>query len=236
MASMRGLTDGPGLFVDPRVPDQAATTVTSDWRERLPILGGASVVLRELRLSDAASLLMLLSTEEVARFISPPPTTLDGFERFIAWTHRQRSEGHYACFAVIPEGFETAVGIFQIKALDRDFGTAEWGFALGAPFWGRGLFPQGAALTLDFAFDCLGARRLEARVMAENGRGNGALKKIGAVAEGLLRGSFLKDGRLRDQILWSILESDWRRTGELWTPAASDAIEPVASSRCPWLH
>jgi RimJ/RimL family protein N-acetyltransferase len=200
------------------------------------MLGGESVVLRELRLSDAASLLLLLATEEVARFISPPPTTVDGFEKFITWTYRQRSEGHYACFAVVPEGFDTAVGIFQIKALDRDFGTAEWGFALGAPFWGRGLFPQGAALTLDFAFDHLGARRLEARVMVENGRGNGALKKIGAVAEGLLRGSFLKDGRLRDQILWSVLESDWHRTGALWTPAAGTAIEPVASSRCPWLH
>jgi RimJ/RimL family protein N-acetyltransferase len=225
-----GLGDGPGLFLDAGVtPVAVATSAGSNWRERLPVLYGTNIVLRELRVSDAPSLLMLLATEEVARFISPPPTTLAGFETFITWTHHQRCDGHYACFAVVPEGFDAAVGLFQVKALDRDFGNAEWGFAIGSPFWGRGLFPQGAALTAGFAFDRLGTQRLEARVMVENGRGNGALRKIGAVPEGILRGSFLKNGRLRDQILWSILESDWRRRADgLWEPIRCDDVEPVA--------
>ena len=60
--------------------------VGSDWRSGLPLLRGALVTLRELRASDAASLCALLTTEEVARFVSPPPTTVDGFERFIGWT------------------------------------------------------------------------------------------------------------------------------------------------------
>jgi len=227
-----GLADGPGLFLDARAPGLAvATGVGSDWRQKLPELYGTNVVLRELRMSDAPSLLMLLATEEVARFMSPPPTTLDGFKQFIAWTHRQRSEGHYACFAVVPEGLDTAVGIFQLKALEHGFGTAEWGFALGSPFWGRGVFPQGASLTAGFAFDQLGTQRLEARAMVENARGNGALKKIGAVPEGILRSSFRRDGRLHDQILWSILESDWRRRADgLWEPAAGAGTGPAASS------
>ena len=52
-----------------------------DWRQALPRLTGETVSLRELRLSDAAALLEMLSTEEVARFISPPPTSVNGFER-----------------------------------------------------------------------------------------------------------------------------------------------------------
>jgi len=67
--------------------------VSSDWREGLPTLHGEQVVLRELRGSDAASLFALLTTEEVSRFISPPPSTVEGFERFIAWTLRQRAAG-----------------------------------------------------------------------------------------------------------------------------------------------
>ena len=74
--------------------------ISTDWREGLPVLTGAAVTLRELRASDAPSLFALLTTEEVSRFISPPPTTVDGFERFIAWTLRQRQAGTYACFAV----------------------------------------------------------------------------------------------------------------------------------------
>ena len=50
----------------------------------LPVLAAGKVTLRELRLSDAAALLELLTTDEVARFISPPPTTVEAFERFIA--------------------------------------------------------------------------------------------------------------------------------------------------------
>jgi RimJ/RimL family protein N-acetyltransferase len=68
----------------------AMPTVSSDWKKGLPVLQGHGVILRELRQSDAASLLTLLTTEEVTRFISPPPTTIEGFERFIAWAARER--------------------------------------------------------------------------------------------------------------------------------------------------
>ena len=56
----------------------------SNWRQALPLLAGEGVTLRALRASDAPTLLAMLTTEEVARFISPPPTTAEGFEKFIA--------------------------------------------------------------------------------------------------------------------------------------------------------
>ena len=62
---------------------QTATQVLqeNDWQSGLPVKVGAKVSVRELRLSDAHALFAMLSTEEVSRFISPPPTTLEGFER-----------------------------------------------------------------------------------------------------------------------------------------------------------
>ena len=69
---------------------------------------------------------------------------------------------------------------------------------------------------VDFAFETLGVRRLEARAAVANGRGNGALRKIGAVQEGVLRRSFLSNGQHLDQMLWSILAEDWRRTKATW--------------------
>ena len=191
---------------------------TSDWRQKLPVLTGSMVTLRELRLSDAASLLSMLSTEEVARFISPPPTTIEGFERFIAWTHRERAVGAYVCFAVVPHGMDTAVGIFQVRQLDPGFSTAEWGFAIGAPFWGTGVFVDGAKMVVDFTFEVIGSHRLEARAAVANGRGNGALRKMGATQEGVLRKSFLRNGEYLDQTLWTIVEDDWRRNRTPGTP------------------
>ena len=58
--------------------------------------------------------------------------------------------------------------------------------------------------------------RLEARAVVENGRGNGALRKMGAVQEGVLRGSLLKDGKHLDQIMWSIVARDWYQAKAVW--------------------
>lgn len=199
-----------------RVVSVEAHTVASDWKQGLPILMGDGITLRELRVSDATSLLSLLTTEEVTRFISPPPTTIEGFERFIQWAQREREAGRYACFAVVPEGYDTAIGLFQVRQLDPMFGTAEWGFALGSAFWGSGLFVKGAELVIDFAFDVIGVNRLEARSAVENGRGNGALRKIGATQEGILRKSFLRNGRYLDQALWAILPEDRLCSKAVW--------------------
>src|SRR3989449_784079 len=120
-------------LVDPSLP-------ANDWRNGLPSLHGSLVTLRELRAGDAPSLCAALTAEEVSRFISPPPTSVEGFEKFIAWTHRQRAAGQYVCFAVVPRGSDIAIGLFQVRSLEADFGSAEWGFAIAVEFWGTGVF------------------------------------------------------------------------------------------------
>jgi RimJ/RimL family protein N-acetyltransferase len=187
-----------------------------DWRQRLPLLVGSMVTLREIETKDAPTLLAMLSVEEVARFISPPPTTIEGFERFITWAHHQRQAGDYVCYGVVPHGMSQAIGLFQVRRLDLSFECAEWGFAIGANFWGTGMFIDGGRMTVDFAMKTLRVRRLEARAAIVNGRGNAALRKMGAVQEGVLRGSFLRNGRYLDQVLWSILDTDWRQLKSLW--------------------
>src|SRR5688500_19834329 len=66
-------------------------TVATDWKTGLPVMRCDGFTLRELKMSDAHSLLSLLTTEEVTRFISPPPSTVEGFERFIQWTEDRKS-------------------------------------------------------------------------------------------------------------------------------------------------
>jgi RimJ/RimL family protein N-acetyltransferase len=208
----------------PFVPAPAFETLSSDWQAGLPVLTGKQVVLRELRTSDAAALFAMLTTEEVARFISPPPSTVDGFERFIEWTQQRRRAGTYACFAVTLRGFDTAIGIFQVHEVEPGFQTAEWGFAIGSPFWGTGVFQESAQLMLEFVFDTIDVHRLEARAAVQNGRGNGALRKVGAVREAILRHSFLRNGRYLDQVLYSILGDDWRAARECARPILSPHV------------
>ena len=187
----------------------SAPLTPSDWREGLPVLSGSMITLRELRVSDAADLLAHLGTAEVTRLISPPPPTVDGFEKFISWTNRQRAAGASVAYGITLKGTDTVIGLFQVRSLKAGFDMAEWGFALGSDFWGTGIFQDAAQLVLDFAFDVLGVHRLEAKAAVKNGRGNGALAKLGAVQEAILRRSFLRNGVYLDQACWTILRSAW---------------------------
>jgi ribosomal-protein-alanine N-acetyltransferase len=179
-----------------------------DWRSALPSLEGDGVRLRELRVSDAGALLELLRDPKVAAHISMPPPTIDAFEGFIAWTHRERSLGDSVCFGIVPKGLCEAVGLIQVRKLDPTFFVAEWGFAIGAAFWGTGIFNEAAVLAAHFAFEVLQVHRLEARAVTHNGRGNGALQKIGAKPEGVLSKAFKTGGGYVEQLLWALTAVD----------------------------
>ena len=126
------------------------------WRAGLPVLACRRLVLREPRLADAPALFAMLGTDDVARFISPPPSTVEGFERFVRWTHRQREAGAYVCFVIVPEGRDYPIGLIQVRQLDAGWHTAEWGFAVGSAFWGTGLFAEAAAERGRFRFRASG--------------------------------------------------------------------------------
>jgi RimJ/RimL family protein N-acetyltransferase len=193
-----------------QAPAGSLPSQSNDWRNGLPTLTGSVVTLRELRIADAPALLVALTTEEVTRFLSPLPTTVEGFRRFIARMHRRRAAGDYAGFAIVPRDSETAIGLFQVRSLEPDFATAEWTSALMSEYWGTGAFVDGARLVAEFTFEAIGSHRLEARAATANGRGHGALRKMGAVREGVLRKSFRCKGEYLDQSLWAIIAEEWR--------------------------
>ena len=109
------------------------------------------------------------------------------------------------------------MGLVQVRQLDPSFEAGEWECTI-APSWrGSGIFLETARLVGSFAFGTLGTHRLEARVLLHNGRANGALRKLGAVQEGVLRRSVRRAGEYVDQVLWSLLKEDW---GEHWVSTA----------------
>jgi ribosomal-protein-alanine N-acetyltransferase len=183
------------------------------WQEGPPDLTTDRLTLREPRPGDGASLVEALANDDVARFMSPPPDTPGGFERFITWVRAERRAGRCCCYALVPHGGDAPVGLIQFRAIEPGFSTAEWGFALRPSRWGTGLFMDAARVAVDFAFRRVGVHRLEARASVVNGRGNGVLRKIGAIPEGVLRESLVQPAGRVDQVLWALLEEDWLREG-----------------------
>ena len=178
------------------------------WREGLPTLASALCTVREVTPADAPSLYTNLCTEAVARFIPPPPSSVEAFGDFVRWAHLRRAQGRYACFGIVPAGHSAAAGVIQVHVPCDDSPVADWGFALGRAFWGTGIFPAAAEQVRHFIFARMGVRRLEARSVVQNRRGNGALRKMGATRAGMLKGGFEKRGVQFDQTLWIIAGDD----------------------------
>jgi RimJ/RimL family protein N-acetyltransferase len=192
--------------------DRTFITVTN-WRAELPVLTGKTVLLREPTLHDLGPLVDLLSLGDATRFGLEEAVTEYGVQQLIDHAARDRANGQALTFAIVLIQARAVVGLLQVRQLDPGFEAAEWECTLAPSARGSGAFLEAARLAGSFTFGSVGAHRLEARVLLQNGRGNGALRKLGAVQEGILRRSARRAGEYVDQVLWSMLKEDW---GDHW--------------------
>jgi RimJ/RimL family protein N-acetyltransferase len=187
------------------------------WRNELPTLAGRMVTLREPAAQDLGPLVDLLSSDDASRFGLDEEVSEVTIYELLDRVLRERASGLAFAYAITLSGARTVVGLVHVRQLDPSFEAAEWEWTIAPSARGRGIFIEAARLVGSFAFGSIGARRLEARVLLQNGRASGALRKLGAVQEGVLRRSVRRDGEYFDQVLWSILKEDW---GEHWVSTA----------------
>ena len=197
--------------------DRAAIMLT-DWRRELPILATRLVSLREPATEDLGALVDLLSIADASRFGIDEPVLEESVHLFLDRALHDRGAGVAFTYAVTMSASRNIVGLAQVRQLDPSFEAAEWEMTLAPSVRGSGAFLDAARLIGSFAFDAVGAYRLEARVLLQNGRANGALTKLGAVQEGVLRRSVRRGGEYFDQALWSVLKDDW---GDQWVATSA---------------
>jgi RimJ/RimL family protein N-acetyltransferase len=179
----------------------------------LPALTGRLAALREPTVDDAAALLDLLLTSDATRFGLDEPLSDLAIRRLVHRWVNERQSGQAFTFAIIKTESRALVGLIQVRQLDPEFSGAQWECTIAPAARGTGIFIEAARLVGSFSFDSVGAYRLEARARLQNGRANGALRKLGAVQEGVLRGSMEAGGENGDQVLWSTLKDDWGHHG-----------------------
>ena len=193
------------------------SVIVSTWRTELPTLAGRSVTLREPVFQDAGALVELLSLRDATRFGIDEPMSDLVVQDLIDRAARERAAGLAVTYVITLTASRTVVGLVQVRQLDPAFEAAEWECTIAPSARGTGIFLEAARLAGSFAFGTIGAHRLEARVLLQNGRANGALRKLGAVQEGVLRRSVRRSGEYFDQVMWSLLKEDW---GEHWVSTA----------------
>lgn len=146
--------------------------------ESLPVLVADGLCLREVHLSDAAALTALFKRPEVSAYLDPPPATIEEFGSWIALSQSRRADGRAACYTLLT-GDNQVCGLFMALRLE-DMCRAEIGFALDPSLWGTGAFMKAMRVYLDFLFGEWGVKTLMGKTAEDNGRGVGAMHKLGA--------------------------------------------------------
>jgi len=118
------------------------------------------------------------------------------------WLAATTLESPETAFAIEVDG-EAAGGVGLVLGVDVERVSAEIGYWIGEPFWGRGIVSAALGAVTDFAFDAYGLTRIFALPFADNARSRRVLEKAGYTLESILRRSAIKEGRIRDQALYA---------------------------------
>jgi RimJ/RimL family protein N-acetyltransferase len=189
--------------------NNAAPAIVAAWRTGLPVLSGQMVSMREPVYNDSVAIAAVLSLGDATRFGIDDAADEHAAQRLVDAAIRDRLAGTAFTFAIVLTASRRLVGLFQVRRLDPTFECGEWECTLAPAVRGSGVFVDAARLAMRYAFESVGIHRLETRVLVENGRANGAIRKLGGVHEGILRGAIRRGGLYLDQALWALLKDDW---------------------------
>lgn len=178
---------------------------------RPPVLITQRLLLRELRLADAATVAAGAGDERVARFLLevPSPYPIALARRWINGRIAWWELGRGVTFAITRRDAPDALlGSVSLRRHARDR-RAELGYWLGAPAWGHGYATEATRAAVDFGFRQLGLARIYAQVIVGNDASMRVLAKLGMVHEGTKRRHIRKGRRLHDVVFYGLLRDEW---------------------------
>ena len=165
---------------------------------------GRFSTVRSWRTSDVPALVKHANNANIARQLRdrfPHPYTAADARRFIDGVTSARP---VTTFAIDVDG-EAVGGIGFSPGSDVERYSAEIGYWLAEPLWGRGIAPDAVRVVSQYAFDKCNVLRLFALPFADNARSTRVLEKAGFVLEARLRRSAIKDGLVTDQMQYAYI-------------------------------
>jgi len=166
-----------------------------------------NIILRPLKDEDANALAELANNKKIfdnVRDALPHPYTLDDAFFFINLT---KQESLQVSFAIEYEGaFCGMIGLIPQKDVYRL--TAEIGYWLGEPFWGKGIITKAVTLVTGYGFNQLGFIRIHTGIFEYNIASMRVLEKNGYRKECVFEKSVIKNGRIWNEYRYAKLKNE----------------------------
>jgi len=182
-------------------PDEPFVGVHEWWDQTVTSMQTERCLLRPWQASDLPALVRHANDRLVwmqLRDRFPHPYRAEHGQRFLEWATRQTVA---TVWAIEVDG--EAVGSIGIEpGSDVERVSAEVGYWLGRAHWGQGIVSAALRAVTEHAFAHFELTRIFALPFADNPRSIRVLEKAGYRLEGRLPQSAIKDGRIRDQLLY----------------------------------
>lgn len=135
------------------------------------------------------------------------------FDRYFDHYLAETSAGRECAFAVVDKETGQLAGSSCYLAILPAHKRLEVGSTWYArPFQGGHVNPATKRLLIGHVLDAMGWNRVEFKLDARNGRSWAAMRKLGAMEEGIHRAHMiLTDGHVRDSVWFSVTRNDWPR-------------------------
>jgi RimJ/RimL family protein N-acetyltransferase len=161
-----------------------------------------SCKIRPLSLQDAESIQHYANNRKIwlhLRDLFPHPYTLEDAHVFLGLVSK---EDPTTTFAI--EKDSQAIGCIGLR-LGNDIHrkTAELGYWLGEPFWGRGIMTEAVREFTRLAFETFDLQRIFAEPFASNAASIRVLEKGGFICEGRMQANVFKDGKVLDSFMYA---------------------------------
>lgn len=168
------------------------------------------LVLRPFQPEDAADVQRLAGDRAVAATtLRIPHPYEDGMaETWIATLGPAFAKGEHLALAVTRREDGVLMGAVGLTP-NSDNESAELGYWIGTPHWGRGYATEAARALVRFGFDHLKLNRVYAHHFANNPASGRVLQKAGLSWEGRMVQGIKKWGQFIDVVLYGVVREDW---------------------------
>lgn len=179
--------------------------------DNLGCLSGEHVVLEPLSLSHVAALSLAVADGELWRLWYTNVPEPSEMKAYVTQAIEDAQWGESFPFAVRDRVSGEIVGCTRICHWESEHRHLEIGYTWYAKRAQRtGINTESKLLLLTFAFESLDAIAVEFRTHWHNQASRQAIARLGAKQDGVLRNnSILKDGTIRDTVVYSIIDTEW---------------------------
>ncbi|HBA69794.1 MAG TPA: GNAT family N-acetyltransferase [Lachnospiraceae bacterium] len=163
--------------------------------------------IRKWELKDAGNLALALSNPKIQDNLRDglpyPYTEQDGIEYISSMLSADKNKTF--AFAVTADGKVIgSIGVFRQENIHRQ--TAELGYYIAEEYWGKGIATEAVRQTCKYVFDKSDIIRIYAEPFAYNEASCRVLEKAGFQYEGTLRSNAVKNGKVIDMKMYSLLK------------------------------